>query len=218
MCLAEGMASERERESSQSTDPGRFRVVVVTHDQTASRAVVAELDAREDIEIVNEVHDAVAATEAAVMTQLDFVLLDVDLPDLDDACRWITRHAAAVRIVLLRNRADSVSGARAVGTGSVAVPEPCSLEEFLASVQALRDGGTDLDPFAARLAIVMARQSTSSAGQAHPRLTDREWEVLQLRARGARLSELARHLYVSENTVRHHLLRIREKLLDGTSG
>ena len=103
--------------------------------------------------------------------------------------------------------------APAVSTDSAAVPAPCSLGEFLASVDALREWGAALDPFTARIALATVGRNTQLDSHARPRLTEREWEVLQLRARGLRVGELARQLALSENTVKHHLLRIREKLL-----
>lgn len=208
------MAFSNEREPSRPAGSDQFRVVVATPEQASSRAMVVELEACPEIEVVSEVHDAVAATEAAVMRQPNFTLLDVFLPDLDDACRWITKHADAVRLVLLRSGGAARRSTSSGGIGSPGVPEPCSLEEFLASVQALRDGGAALDPFAARIALATVRRTARLAAQTRPRLTGREWEVLQLRAGGTTLSEVARQLYVSENTVRRHFLRIREKVLD----
>ena len=175
--------------------------------------MITALNAHEDLAVVNVVQDAIAATEAAVTRRPDFVLLHADLPDLDDACRWINKGADAVRLVPLRSGDPSEAVPHGVSTGSAAVPEPCSLEEFLASVEALRDGGSALDPFAARIAIASFRRTERLGAQAGPRLNQREWEVLNLRAQGTMLREIARQFYISENTVKNHLLRIREKLL-----
>ena len=45
-----------------------------------------------------------------------------------------------------------------------------------------------------------------------PKLTDRELEVLNLVARGLNNREIARDLYISENTVKNHVRNILEKL------
>jgi two-component system NarL family response regulator len=45
-----------------------------------------------------------------------------------------------------------------------------------------------------------------------PRLTDRETEVLTLVAKGMNNREIARELFISENTVKNHVRNILEKL------
>ena len=45
-----------------------------------------------------------------------------------------------------------------------------------------------------------------------PRLTDRELEVLKLVATGLNNRDIARELYISENTVKNHIRNILEKL------
>ena len=57
-----------------------------------------------------------------------------------------------------------------------------------------------------------ADATTGSAAVAPPRLTDRELQVLRLVARGKSNQEIARDLFISENTVKNHVRNILEKL------
>ncbi|PZG01674.1 response regulator transcription factor, partial [Nonomuraea aridisoli] len=45
-----------------------------------------------------------------------------------------------------------------------------------------------------------------------PRLTDREMEVLRLVAKGMNNREIAKQLFISENTVKNHVRNILDKL------
>ena len=45
-----------------------------------------------------------------------------------------------------------------------------------------------------------------------PRLTDREMEVLRLVAKGLNNRDIAKQLFISENTVKNHIRNILEKL------
>ena len=60
---------------------------------------------------------------------------------------------------------------------------------------------------------LMAKRSNERSEQVPtPRLTERELEVLKLVARGLNNRDIARELYISENTVKNHIRNILEKL------
>jgi two-component system NarL family response regulator len=52
----------------------------------------------------------------------------------------------------------------------------------------------------------------SKAQVGAPRLTDRELQVLRLVARGSSNREIAKELFISDNTVKNHVRNILEKL------
>jgi two-component system NarL family response regulator len=53
---------------------------------------------------------------------------------------------------------------------------------------------------------------TDRSQPATPRLTERELEVLRLVAKGLNNREVAKELFISENTVKNHVRNILEKL------
>jgi DNA-binding NarL/FixJ family response regulator len=55
-------------------------------------------------------------------------------------------------------------------------------------------------------------ERTASGIPAPPRLTERELEVLKLVAKGLANRDIARQLFISENTVKNHIRNILEKL------
>ena len=74
---------------------------------------------------------------------------------------------------------------------------------------ALATAAAQPDPEAVSTDSIPATQATPH-GSADP-LSDREWEIVALLAGGASDAQIARHLYLSVNTVRSHLERIRDK-------
>jgi two-component system NarL family response regulator len=58
----------------------------------------------------------------------------------------------------------------------------------------------------------MARKDTEEQERSAPRLTNREMEVLTYVAKGMNNRDIARELFISENTVKNHVRNILEKL------
>lgn len=192
---------------------GRLTRVVVAGPEPKSRIrLVARLAARRHIEVVGEAEDCIAATELAVTRRPDLAILDVHLPDLLDACRWIERTANTVQIVVVRTDEGKGPIPDAVRTPSGAMLEVWSLEGFLDATRGLRNGGSGLDPFTARSALATIRCAPNTGDPAPPRLTARELQVLELRAQGTPVRQLAMDLYISVNTVKAHLRNIHVNL------
>ncbi len=91
--MAEEVAHDSERGPSRDARRTRLEVAVAAPDESSRHDLVTRLTERDDITVVGEVSDAIAVTEVAVTRRPDVALLDADLPDLADACRWIGRTA-----------------------------------------------------------------------------------------------------------------------------
>jgi len=84
-------------------------------------------------------------------------------------------------------------------------------------VRAVYDGQSLISPAMASKLLtefaLMAKRSNERTEQVPtPRLTERELEVLKLVARGLNNRDIARELFISENTVKNHIRNILEKL------
>ena len=58
----------------------------------------------------------------------------------------------------------------------------------------------------------MSKRAAEARQLPAPRLTDREMEVLRLVAQGMNNRDIAKDLFISENTVKNHIRNILEKL------
>ena len=90
-----------------------------------------------------------------------------------------------------------------------------SIEEVAQAVRVVADGQSLISPSMAVKLIdefkQMSRPEPASTCPA-PRLTERELEVLRLVAQGMNNREIAKQLFISENTVKNHVRNILEKL------
>jgi two-component system NarL family response regulator len=173
-----------------------------------------------DIEVIGEAGDAEAAVERAAELLPDVVLLDVRMPKGSgiEACVRIKEVAPSARIIMLTisdEEADLYEAIKAGATGYLL--KEISIDEVASAVRAVYDGQSLISPAMASKLLtefaLMAKRSNERTQQVPtPRLTERELEVLKLVARGLNNRDIARELFISENTVKNHIRNILEKL------
>ena len=88
-----------------------------------------------------------------------------------------------------------------------------SEERLLTAIRIVADGSSVFAPAATRRVIeAFAARGSIPSGAVASDLTDREVDVIKELAKGLSNAEIARNLYVTENTVKTHVARILLKL------
>jgi DNA-binding NarL/FixJ family response regulator len=192
--------------------------IVLADDEAMVRAGLRMLlEHQDDMEVVGEAADGLAAVAEVERTAPDLVLLDVRMPRLDgiSAARRIIERTPS-KVVILTTFDEDASLAEALKAGvsgfllKVAPPE-----QLLQAVRTVASGQGLLDP------AVTLRVIGSFAGVPTPdpasatrlrTLTERELDVLRLVADGQSNAEIAASLYLGEATVKTHLSRMLAKL------
>jgi DNA-binding NarL/FixJ family response regulator len=168
--------------------------------------------------IAAEVGDAAAAVDAAQRERPDLALVASDLPGGGiSAVRAIAAGVPATRIVVLtaRQSGDELVAAVLAGasgylgkdTGRSRLPQ--ALEGVLAGEAAVPRRYTQhiLEALRSRDA-----RRALLPGRARDRVTDRQWEVLNLLADGRSTAEIAHRLGISQVTARRHISSLLLKL------
>ena len=193
------------------------RVVVVDDQELFRRGLTMLLGVEPDIEVVGEAGDGNSAIELALETVPDVVLLDVRMPKRSglEACVRIKEQVPSTRIIMLTVSDEEGDLYEAVKNGASGyLLKDSSIDEVAQAVRVVAEGQSLISPsMAAKLIdefkeISRADRETGSA----PRLTDRELEVLRLVAKGLNNREVAKQLFISENTVKNHVRNILDKL------
>jgi DNA-binding NarL/FixJ family response regulator len=195
-----------------------IRVIVVDDQELFRRGLIMLLSVEDGIDVVGEASDGVAATELAASTVPDVVLMDVRMPKRSgiEACLTIKDAAPSAKILMLTVSEEEADLYEAVKNGASGyLLKDASIDEVAQAVQLVADGQSLISPSMAtklldefkQMSVVGRRQDVAA-----PRLTDRELEVLRLVARGLNNRDIAKELFISENTVKNHVRNILEKL------
>ncbi|HLX47026.1 MAG TPA: response regulator transcription factor [Streptosporangiaceae bacterium] len=198
-----------------------IRVLIVDDHALFRRGLEMVLDEENDIELVGQASDGAEATQRAAESLPDVVLMDIRMPKSSgiDACRTMKEAAPSTKIVMLTisdEEEDLFEAIRAGASGYLLKDIP--LDEVAEAVRAVHGGQSLISPSMAGKLLTefatLARRNEEEPPQQvpAPKLTDREMEVLKLVAKGMNNRDIAKELFISENTVKNHVRNILEKL------
>jgi DNA-binding NarL/FixJ family response regulator len=195
-----------------------IRVAVVDDQELFRRGLVMLVGAEDDIEVVGEASDGEEAAALAEEKAPDVILMDVRMPKLSgtEACVTIKQVAPSAKIIMLTMSDEEVDLYDAIKNGASGyLLKDASIDEVSQAIRLVADGQSLISPSMAAKLLEEFKTISRTGGKPEeiaPRLTDRELEVLNLVARGLNNREIARDLYISENTVKNHVRNILEKL------
>ncbi len=162
-----------------------------------------------DFDVVGEAADGAEAVTRAELLQPDVILMDLRMPGLDGVAaigrlaeRGVTSHVLV--LTTYETDHDVLPAIEAGATGYLLKDAP--REELFRAVRAAARGEAVLSPSVATRLVSQVREP------AREPLSPRELEVLEMVAHGSTNREAAHRLFISEATVKTHLLHVYAKL------
>jgi DNA-binding NarL/FixJ family response regulator len=167
--------------------------------------------------IVAEVATAEAAVDAALQHRPDIALLDIHMPGSGIvAAREISRRVPDAAIVMLTVSRDDADLFQALSAGARGyLLKDSDPDRLSLALQGVLDGEAALPrALTARLVADFQERERGSVRRhgAFGKLTEREWEILELLHAGRDTGQIAAELFVSPVTVRSHVSAILRKL------
>ena len=165
-------------------------------------------DADPRFEVLGDAADGAEAVAAAERLRPDVILMDLRMPRADGvtAIKELARRGVPSRVLVLTTYdtdSDVLPAIEAGATGYLL--KDARQEELFRAVESAAQGQAVLSPTVATRLMGQVRQPATEP------LSQRELEVLQLIAQGRNNREAAKQLFISEATVKTHLLHIYAK-------
>lgn len=167
------------------------------------------LSGEPEFEVVGEATTGKEAVALADELRPNVILMDLRMPEMDGvtAISHIKERHPDARILVITTYESDADIVRAVETGASGyLLKDSPREELFGAIRVVAEGKSPLSPAVAARLMQRMRASTEET------LSAREIEVLVLVARGTSNKGIAKELWISETTVKSHMLHIFEKL------
>ena len=185
------------------------RVLIVDDHPVVRDGLRGIFESTTEFEVAGEAGNGAEAVTRARALKPDVVLMDLRMPDVDGvtAIKRLAELGLDTRVLVLTTYdtdSDVVPAIEAGATGYLLKDAPRT--ELLRAVRAAARGEAVLSPSVATLLLGQVR------APAREPLSNRELDVLALVARGTSNRDTATRLFISEATVKTHLLHIYANL------
>ena len=204
--------------ASAAPRPGRPLRVIVADDDPLARRAIHDVLGQAGALVVADVADGHLAVESALHHRPDVLLVELDLPGLDAAAvaRRVVTQPPGIHVVVLSASSDEEAALRALHAGASGVLSKAAgihqLQQALAGV--VRGEAAISRRLSMRL-IELYRSLPQDGRGLRPirsKLTNREWEVMDLLVTGASTQEVAQQLVLTLDTVYTHVKNSMRKL------
>ena len=190
-----------------------IRILLADDHEMVRIGVSAYLQAQPDMEVVGEAVNGQEAVELALQLRPDIILMDMVMPIMNgaEATKEIISKWPEAKVMMVTSFLEDDKVYPALEAGAVSYLLKTSKASQIAdAIRGTLDGRPVLEPEVTNKMMRRMRSGTEHA--LHEDLTEREFEVLLLMAKGKSNQEIADDLYIALKTVKTHVSNILSKL------
>ena len=166
-----------------------------------------------EIAIAGEASTGQEALREVLSKDYDVILLDITMPDLNglDVLKELKRQRPEVRVLMLSMHPEEQFAIRALKAGALGyLTKDSAPAELVGAIKKVAEGGRYVsNSLGEKLASQLADDSDK---EPHETLADREYQIMQMIARGLSIQQIAEELFLSTSTIYTYRTRILRKL------
>jgi len=174
------------------------------------RQILEDVDG---IEVADEAADGQEVLDKVSKNDYDLVVLDIAMPGLHglDALKLLKSQKPKLPVLVLSMYPEEQYAVRAIKAGASGyITKASASEELIDAIYKVSKGGRYIS--ASITERLLFDLEPEFEGPAHERLSNREYQILCMIARGKTVSEIADDLFLSVKTVSTHRVHILEKM------
>jgi DNA-binding NarL/FixJ family response regulator len=166
-----------------------------------------------DMHIISEASNGNEAMELIFKNTFDIVLLDISMPKLNglQTLKLIKKYNDKLPVLMLSMHSEKQYAMRSIKAGASGyMTKEVATQELVSAIRKINDGRKYISKEVAELLATDLYHEDEK--EPHENLSDREFEILKMIARGLTSKVIAAELIISPKTVSTYRSRILEKL------
>ena len=190
-----------------------LRIIIADDHQVIREGVKRIINNEIDLEIIAEVETGEALLNKISSDKFDIVILDVGLPGRSgiEILEYLRKFEPKLPVLIFTMQPEERIAIRAIKAGANAfISKEAPAEELLKAIRTISTGKKYITPsIAEKLAETISDDFNQTP---HQKLSNREFEVMCLIARGKSIKDIAEAKSISVNTVNTYRTRILAKM------
>jgi DNA-binding NarL/FixJ family response regulator len=192
-----------------------INVAIVEDNHTIREGLAALINGTNDYKCIGTFYDCESFLKNLDKMNPDVVLMDIALPGMNgiEGIKMAVEKKPELNVLMLtvHEESDKVFDALCAGACGYLVKKTPPFR-LLEAIKEVSEGGSPMSSRIARQVINAFKDVKATAEEEEYNLSSREKEVLNLLAVGNNYQEIANDLFISVDTVRHHIRNIYKKL------
>ena len=188
--------------------------ILIADDHAIVREGLKQLLTKLTIDLqIDEVSNGVNALKLIKNNDYDFIILDISLPGMSglDILQKLKAVNDPTKVLILSMHPEEQFAIRAIRLGALGyITKDRAGEELLGAIRKISSGSKYVSPeLAEHIVLNMDKRVENTP---HQMLSEREFQIMILLAKGKSPREIANELFISDKTVGTHRFRILRKM------